>query len=137
MYLYYILQLILMVPLSITICFALFEPGILIFTGLIQFVLGVEQVMGGLIQAVLYKSKLHLKYSIGAILYVLFLIFSQDFISNNNNLLAILFIGIIPWTIAIWYTYICYRYYKTAPKSKFLKNRYEDDEFILDDTRGL
>jgi hypothetical protein len=99
---------------------------------ILQFFVGVAQILSGVIHIYYFDDSFHKKYLTGSLSYLLFLYIAVSTGVNWPVLITILFI--IPTGIATWYIYKTWKMYKNfdeAEKGEKHLRSYHDD--ILDD----
>lgn len=111
-----------------------------ILGALVQFFVGVVQVLSGAFHAVRYEDKQHKNYFIFAIGYLMFLFLGGMLLSSLHTyypgfeMIGLFFLFIVPPGIATWYYRLTWEAYKNADIGigrKLSKETFQED--ILDD----
>lgn len=113
-------------------------PYVFMLGLLVQFFVGVIQVLSGIFHLIRYQDKAHQNYLIVAIGYVTFLFLGNMGLWNmfflETRMLTILFLFIIPVGIATWYYRLTWQAYEKADgliDEEYLNKPFQED--ILDD----
>lgn len=116
----------------------IFEPGMLMLGLLLQFFVGVIQVLSGIFHSICYQDKAHQNYLMIAIGYLAFLFlgrmgFGSMYIGGSEVLIH-LFLFVIPVGIATWYYRLTWQAYKKVDNlidEEYTNQPFQED--ILDD----
>ncbi|MCP4437937.1 MAG: hypothetical protein GY810_03255 [Aureispira sp.] len=120
----------------ITYVLGLLIPGFIALALLVQFIVGVVQVMSGLLHSIRFKDKVRQQYTAFALFYVLGLILGGSLLSDWGMLgFFVIFVVLIPVGIACWYCNLTYQDWKAAPTkvNGDVKHQYVGQEDVLDD----
>lgn len=94
------------------------ESGFFILGALLQFCVGVIQVLSGAFHSIRYQDDTHKRYFMGAIGYLAFLFLGGTAMNmmGGPEILIIPFLFIVPIGIATWYYRLTWMAYKEAPE---------------------
>ena len=113
-------------------------PGAFFLGMILQFFVGISQVLSGAIHSVRYEDKVHKRYFMLAIGYLAFLFLGGMFLESMafraTEVLLLFFLFVIPVGIATWYYRLTWLGYKNADTA--FSDGYQDQPFqedILDD----
>lgn len=116
----------------------IFEPGVFLLGLLVQFFVGVIQVLSGIFHSIRYEDKAHQNYLMIAIGYIVFLFLGSMGFGNiyfgGEKILMGLFLFVIPVGIATWYYRLTWQMYKKV--GDLIDEEYTNQPFqedILDD----
>ena len=128
-------------PMMIAYLFGFLESEGFVLGALLQFLVGVSQVISGAFHSVRYEDKVHKRYFAMAIGYLAFLflggmLMSEMYLGGAGDVFIILFLFVIPVGIATWYYRLTWLAYKKAPvvmDGEEMPRRKPFQEDILDD----
>jgi hypothetical protein len=106
----------------------------LLFAAIIQFLLGLVQLLNGLTTALLHRSVVHAKYFGAAVLYLIVLAIGSSFMELPSWLKTIFVVvcwAIVPMSMATWYLNLSKHWQPTATG---VDRAYQDD--VLDQPFG-
>jgi hypothetical protein len=125
-------QLLLYVPMLLAYFLTLLgSKETVIFALILQFCVGCFQLLSGLTKALYYRSTVHLRYFLGAVVYLL-LLFGGTTLAGlvayqGGVILAVFTYAIIPIGIATWYLKLTYQY---QPEQELQRNYFDEDRIL-------
>ncbi len=135
-----ILYTLLLVPMFIGHLLAILQEDFLLFSMFCQLLIGIAQLLSGLLHLVTYNDQKRAKYLGRALVFVILLIFGSiglEYIKLLGDgitvFIGILFVIIIPSGIAIWYTIQTNMDRKLAKPAIKKNKQIKQNEDLLDD----